>query len=371
MNHTEVIKIIEAGLSKDPKRVVSYVELLIQKLYKQGDERFAKRLERTLSGKSAGIAGLASLDDFANAPVDKDSRISMIEVSDESPIDLERLILSPSVESTVSTFINVVAHRDKLKQAGLDRKISLLLHGEPGCGKTTLAHYIAKQADLPLVTARLDSIVSSLLGNTSKNIRKVFDFAKSKNCILFLDEFDAIAKARNDEHEHGELKRVINSLLQSIDQYDGVLIAATNHSELLDRAVWRRFTEVLEVKNPSSEKFTSEFMQTCNKQFPLGFFKDSKKSERIVRLLNGSTPSVLKIVFDGAISKSIIEGDDYVSYYNMLMELYKRNFHGITESEELVKYLSENMITQTEISEKLGLSLRAVKAILNDKKKTI
>ena len=92
-----------------------------------------------------------------------------------------------------------------------------MLYGVPGCGKSTVAKYIAQQIGLPLVIARLDALVSSLLGSTSKNIRKVFDFADSRPCILFLDEFDAIAKARDDQHELGELKRVINSLLQNID----------------------------------------------------------------------------------------------------------------------------------------------------------
>ena len=121
------------------------------------------------------------------------------------------------------------------------------------------------------MVARLDGIVSSLLGSTAKNIRKIFDYASSIPCILFLDEFDAIAKARDDQHELGELKRVINSLLQNIDAMpsDHVLIAATNHAELLDNAIWRRFVQTVEIGLPEqteieemidifSEPFTSE-----------------------------------------------------------------------------------------------------------------
>lgn len=109
---------------------------------------------------------------------------------------------------------------------------------------------------MPLVVARFDAIVSSLLGNTAKNIRKIFDFADHKPCILFLDEFDAIAKARDDQYELGELKRVINSLLQNIDSFakQNILIAATNHPELLDKAIWRRFNTVIEIGVPQDEE---------------------------------------------------------------------------------------------------------------------
>ena len=106
---------------------------------------------------------------------------------------------------------------------------------------------------LPLATARLDGLISSLLGSTAKNIRKIFDYASKQECVLFLDEFDVIAKVRDDKNEMGELKRVVNSLLQNIDMFspDSIIIAATNHHELLDPAVWRRFNKVLLIDKPT------------------------------------------------------------------------------------------------------------------------
>ncbi|MBV3966614.1 ATP-binding protein, partial [Bacteroides fragilis] len=101
--------------------------------------------------------------------------------------------------------------------AGLNIRKSLLLYGAPGCGKTSIAHYISEKTGLPLVVSRLDAIVSSLLGSTAKNLSRIFSYVNSMPCILLLDEFDALAKARDDNHELGELKRVINSLLQNID----------------------------------------------------------------------------------------------------------------------------------------------------------
>src|SRR3712207_5844920 len=122
--------------------------------------------------------------------------------------------------------------------------------GVTGVQTCALPIYISMETGLPLITARLDGMISSLLGSTAKNIRKIFDFASRQECILFLDEFDVIAKIRDDKNETGELKRVVNSLIQNIDVFsrDSIIIAATNHHELLDPAIWRRFNRVLSIK---------------------------------------------------------------------------------------------------------------------------
>src|SRR5438477_8302827 len=119
----------------------------------------------------------------------------------------------------------------------------MLIHGPPGTGKTQTARWITGQLSLPLLTVRCDTLVSSLLGQTSKNLRRVFEHAVQRPCVLFLDEFDALASARGNERDVGELQRVVISLLQNVDALpdNTILIAATNHEQLLDPAVWRRF----------------------------------------------------------------------------------------------------------------------------------
>ena len=138
---------------------------------------------------------------------------------------------------------------------GIGVSNTLLLYEPPGCGKTKCAYLVAKQLNLPLVVARLDSLISSYLGTTAKNIRSLFEYAQRTPCVLFLDEFDAIAKARDDSNELGELKRVVNSLLQNVDAMSGdsLLLAATNHEHLLDPAVWRRFDYKLEIELPDED----------------------------------------------------------------------------------------------------------------------
>lgn len=129
------------------------------------------------------------------------------------------------------------------------------MSGPPGTGKSRLARHIANELGLDLYVARLDGLISSFLGSTSKNIRALFDFAAKAPCVLFLDEFDAIAKLRGDTQELGELKRVVNSFIQNLDTLGShsIVIAATNHQELLDSAVWRRFSYRLALDFPAAE----------------------------------------------------------------------------------------------------------------------
>ena len=265
--YTEIAKIVEGGLQKDVSKVASYATLLANKLESSGEQSLANKIRRILEG-DMNQRHLVK-EDFYNIPVDTESRLSIADVF--PPQDQIDLILSPSITSAISSFVDTVGNFQKLSDAGLDIHLSLLLYGPPGCGKTTIAKDLANKLQLPLLVARLDSMISSLLGSTSKNLRKLFEYASSKPCILFLDEFDAIAKNRNDENEQGELKRVINSLLQDIDDYlaDGnILIAATNRDELLDSAIWRRFQTIVSVEKPGKEEtermLSSLFANTVN-----------------------------------------------------------------------------------------------------------
>jgi SpoVK/Ycf46/Vps4 family AAA+-type ATPase len=140
-----------------------------------------------------------------------------------------------------------------MELAGINASSSLLLYGPPGCGKSCLARYIASELGYKLVIGRLDGLISSYVGNTAKNISSIFEFASNIPCVLFLDELDAIAKLRDDTQEIGELKRVVNSFLQNLDSLgpQTIVIAATNHPQLLDAAVWRRFSYRLELNYPT------------------------------------------------------------------------------------------------------------------------
>jgi SpoVK/Ycf46/Vps4 family AAA+-type ATPase len=155
----------------------------------------------------------------------------------------------------VNEFLSIAKSHAQAEVQGISTSLSFLLYGPPGTGKSRLARHIAQELGLDLYIARLDGLISSFLGSTSKNIRALFDFAAKTPCVLFLDEFDAIAKLRGDSQELGELKRVVNSFIQNLDSLgnQSIIIAATNHHELLDSAIWRRFSYRLALDFPPAE----------------------------------------------------------------------------------------------------------------------
>lgn len=163
------------------------------------------------------------------------------------------LILSADSAYTLLGVANEFRRGDEIRRHGLRVRSKLLFCGPPGCGKTLCAEVVASELKMPLVVARLDAIIASHLGETATNLRRVFDFAKRRSVVLFLDEFDALARARTDPTEHSEIRRVVNSLLMMIDRFDSqsILIAASNLEQTIDRAIWRRFDDVVMFDRPT------------------------------------------------------------------------------------------------------------------------
>jgi len=238
----EVVKIAEWGLKGDPVRVSAYLNQLIERLANEGDSKAEQRL-KALYDENASTITTSALGSHSRLPVDGESRLSL---ADEESIDPKEypIILDDATSVRIEEFISFVKNADELEAHGVGLSPSLITYGPPGTGKTQLARHIAGRLAMPLITARADTLISSFLGSTSKNLRSLFDHVSQRHCILFLDEMDAFAKLRDDQQEMGELKRVVVSLLQNLDamNHQTILIAATNHEHLLDPAIWRRFT---------------------------------------------------------------------------------------------------------------------------------
>ena len=230
--------------------------------------------------------------------------MDIVDVQTILPDDVD-IVLGSFLKEEIDGVVAMRGKRDVLARHGIDAQNYLLLYGPPGCGKTSIARYVAAQTGLPLITARLDSLVSSLLGSTAKNIRKVFDYAAQQECVFLLDEFDVVAKRRDDENELGELKRVVNSLLQNIDDFGqgSILIAATNHPGLLDPAVWRRFNKVVEVPTPGRaelEEYAERFIQP---------YMATKFKKRLYSVLEGLSYSALSTATKNAFYSAAANAD--------------------------------------------------------------
>ena len=244
----EVFRIINGALRLDIDKVRNYTAFLADKLEKAGDEASAARLRKLLEENDHQLRPAGAT--FAKAlPVDAESRFPLIERVNLKGSPEPPVILSQEQWDVVNEFISVAKSHAQTDTTA----ISLLICGPPGTGKSRLVRFIAQELSVGYV-ARLDGLISSFLGSTAKNIRALFEFAGKTPCILFLDEFDAIAKLRGDTQELGELKRVVNSFIQNLDTLGthSIVVAATNHEELLDSAIWRRFSYRLALGFPSA-----------------------------------------------------------------------------------------------------------------------
>lgn len=358
--YTEIVKIIEGGLVNDKEKVINYATVLADNLENQGEFSLAKRIRATLSRKRGT---LTSLDSFATKPVDTESRMDIVEISSPQ-IDAAQIVLSKYSQEAIYSFVESYNRRDALLKSGFDASNSLLLYGPPGCGKTTVAQFISSITGLPLVTARLDGLVSSLLGSTAKNIRKVFDYASKRECILFLDEFDVVAKLRDDKNELGELKRVVNSLIQNIDAFsdDSILIAATNHHELLDPAIWRRFNTVITLEKPQKREIR-KLLQVILDERATNFLAVPKKIDFIEDALAGLSHSDIKTIIYNAMRSVILSDRGCLTNCDVLKEIYFHQNHSIEVEDDLIKFLMENGATHKEINECMRIPLRKIQGI--------
>ncbi|WP_018307124.1 AAA family ATPase [Desulfitobacterium hafniense] len=176
---------------------------------------------------------------------------------------LEQLLLPKPVLDSCRDVIEEQTRADLLRTYGLEPRNKILLVGPPGNGKTSLAEALAEALMLPFLTVKYESIVGAYLGETAARLGKLFDYAKTRQCVLFFDEFETLGKERGDTHETGEIKRVVSSLLLQIDALPSyvIVIAATNHDALLDRAAWRRFQLRLSLPKPSRRELEMWFAQ--------------------------------------------------------------------------------------------------------------
>lgn len=239
-----LVSLVKAGASGDRSTLVSTVEAIVAEERAKSHNVLADRLHKALQSvpvtpsselRRAGAAGR----DFV--------------IESEPRATLESLILTLPAEQLSQQLIEEQRRADLLRAQGMQPRHRILLSGPPGNGKTSLAEAIAEAVAVPLLTVRYDALVGAYLGETNARLARLFEYARTTPCVLFFDEFDAVGKERGDVHETGEIKRVVSFLLMQLDQLPSyvIVIAATNHGELLDRAVWRRFQLRIDMPTPS------------------------------------------------------------------------------------------------------------------------
>lgn len=269
-----IIKLIEAHSSGNESLFEKALLDLVNDEERKGNSSIALSLKKAYSPDKKTSASLSasplsnmsySTQSITAIPKDKDSTLELIEVM-QSTVKLSDVALTEKAYEVLNQIINEQKQADDLLRKGITPTNRVLFCGPPGCGKTLAANALAGELGIPVAYVKLDGLVSSYLGQTGTNIRKIFEFVKNKRIMLFLDEFDAIAKKRDDSHELGELKRVVTTLLQNLDAMPAsvFLVAATNHHHLLDPAIWRRFDVSILMELPNQQqrlKMVNKFLQ--------------------------------------------------------------------------------------------------------------
>jgi hypothetical protein len=286
MEHFSVVQsIIRAALAGDRAALDKQVVRLRERLEKAGQTKEADTIDRLRASVneahemapsrvevSRALVSGETLTPDVNPPLDRETgaRLCTLEFPNS---DCQRPVYGNIVYETIEGLLQEWTNAEALRSVGVEPTRSLLIYGPPGSGKTVTAHHIAQRLNLPLAIARIDGLISSFLGTTARNIANLFDFANRYACVLLLDEFDALAKLRDDPQEIGEIKRVVNTLLQNLDHRRsyGVTIAITNHDRLLDPAVWRRFETHVHIGEPelkAREQLIARFLEPIRAEEP-------------------------------------------------------------------------------------------------------
>eukprot|EP00119_Amphimedon_queenslandica_P006955 XP_011408375.1 PREDICTED: uncharacterized protein LOC100633451 [Amphimedon queenslandica] len=302
-------RLIKAGAegNHDAFRQISE-EVILDERAKQ-HYRLADDLERILDGRrGSSISRSSPLN--GKVPTDRERNLPLLFVKE--PFNrIEDVILSDENRYSIDEILREHHHSERLRSRGLYPADKLLFCGPPGCGKTLTAEVLASELGLPLTVVRIDSVISSYLGETAANLRRVFDFISSTPIVALFDEFDALAKERTDEADHGELKRVVNAFLQMLDGYQGrgLLVAATNHEKILDSAVWRRFDEVLAFEPPNTEQI-KRLLQVKLRGFRREFETDDA---RIAGLFEGMAHADIERILRRAAKEMVLSGKECLS----------------------------------------------------------
>jgi SpoVK/Ycf46/Vps4 family AAA+-type ATPase len=370
----QIAGIAKAALKSDKILVQRLVAKLARTFEKNGQGVIAKELldevssqQKLFSLQKATPSEALPARSSANAvPVDYETSSQLADVQMPGELKHEP-ILSSAHHERINEFIQFVKNAKTLTKAGLGISPSMILYGPPGCGKTLAAEYIANELSLPLVTARCDTLVSSYLGSTAKNIRQLFDHASASPCVLFLDEFDALAKARDDQHELGELKRVVVALLQNIDSLpdETILLAASNHEALLDTAVWRRFAYRLEIGLPDQRVREKLISQTID-----GYCNDDDLSRDLSAITEGVSCALIEQACKASLRHAVLNNDGLLAnkfLLGRLLEVKGWKTEGYSEwDSSVVHYLREldsKRFTMRRLSVLLELSLAKIQRL--------
>ncbi len=311
MTTSEIIKNLFLSFSNgDNESFEKTAREYIEREKRKKHNILAKELEKALYNGNGVSTSQRRFRDVLPIPRDTEKGFPLLDIQhfDKS---FDSLLLSKETKGQLEQILREFKDSDILATYNLQYKKKILLCGKPGTGKTFSAQIISSVLNIPLVYVRFDAIISSYLGETAGNLRKIFDYIENGTWIVLFDEFDIIGKNRDDNHEHGEIKRVVNNFLQMLDNFKGnsIILAATNHQNILDPAIWRRFDDVIYYEIPDEktrERLFEIYLKPIKRESNINLLQLAKKTK-------GLTPSDLKMITEEAMKIAIINSRGVLS----------------------------------------------------------
>lgn len=321
MTTSELIKQLFLSFSnKDDESFELAAREYIEREKRKKHNIVAKNLEKALYNARGALGSQKRFKNDIPIPRDTEKGFPLLEIQHfENSFD--SLIVSKETKEQLEQVIREFKDSDILATYNLQYKKKILLCGKPGTGKTFSAQIMSSVLNIPLVYIRFDAIISSYLGETAGNLRKVFDFIEHGTWIVLFDEFDIIGKNRDDSHEHGEIKRVVNNFLQMLDNLNGesIIFAATNHQNILDPAIWRRFDDVIYYclpDNKTRQQIFETYLKSIKRENNIDLEKISKLTEQF-------SPADIKMVTEEAMKTAIINSKNSISMIDMEIAVRK------------------------------------------------
>ncbi|WP_205743336.1 AAA family ATPase [Geobacter sp. FeAm09] len=296
---------------------------IIEAERKNGHVVLASSLEKIIAARSS-----QSSKNFSKLPTSRRHNDPLVTVMSRDELR-HHMILNEDTEKRFSRVEKEFAARERLAKYGFSYKKKILLYGPPGCGKTLGAERLAWNTGLPLIKVRFDAMISSYFGESASNLRNIFDTVKNAPSVLLLDECDFIAKSRNLSNDVGEIPRIVNTLLQLLDDYNspGLLVAATNLDKMLDRAIFRRFDDVFEVPMPTQNEI-HELLTTSLSSVKV---ESNINYNHLSQIMVGMSAANVATIAQNAAKSIILEGKNCVTQKDLelaLKDIYLKEQQG-------------------------------------------
>ncbi|MBF0543059.1 MAG: AAA family ATPase [Candidatus Riflebacteria bacterium] len=317
VNHNQLKTLFGAFRDQNEATFLQVAEKIIAGELASNNFKEACELRKMIERQNKAMKSTIQPMNLAYLPRDRRNGENLIELQ-ESKISSDKIVFTKETELKINRVLEEFRQRNLLGKYGLTPKRKLLFWGSPGCGKTLTAFFLGYELGLPVGILKLNSVISSFLGDTAGHIQRVFDLAEKTPIVLVLDEIDAIAKNRDDRNDVGELKRVVNSLLQTLDFFkssQSIVVAASNHQYLLDPAVWRRFDDVIQFPLPEISDITvflNRFLNGINVDFTF---------PTVAKFLKGLSFADIEKNLVEALKSMILEGRQILNKEDILSQV--------------------------------------------------